>query len=293
MRKVIQMRKQLVILFSVLLLFLSACSANTKTPVQYPFYTIKDNEGETRGYLLGTIHLGTKDMEQLPPKVLDAVTHSDVLMAELERNFYLKPQEYTSEINKMLYTKNGETIFEDMSDDQKSLFLETMKTYGYNEEVLSNVSRIGVTQIMLTANDTLLAKYAVDSQFMKVAGVDNLKESPFETVEEQVKIIEEDVSSLSMEEWMASILPKNQMKDEVQKLFNSYTEGQLEQYITNDSHKKELESSYKRNQKWIEKVENELLGSNTIIIVVGAAHFYGEEGLIKLIEQKGYHVIKE
>lgn len=46
---------------------------------------------------------------------------------------------------------------------------------------------------------------------------------------------------------------------------------------------------YNRNKAWIPKIENNI-ASKKCFIAVGAAHLFGEGGVIDLLEKKGYTV---
>jgi uncharacterized protein YbaP (TraB family) len=47
-----------------------------------------------------------------------------------------------------------------------------------------------------------------------------------------------------------------------------------------------------RNNKWIRNIEGCLTGSGNTMVVVGAAHLVGADGLINLLRKRGYKVVK-
>ena len=46
---------------------------------------------------------------------------------------------------------------------------------------------------------------------------------------------------------------------------------------------------YKRNRNWMEKI-TQILPNQRALIVVGVGHFFGEDGLLNMLEEKGYTV---
>jgi hypothetical protein len=47
-----------------------------------------------------------------------------------------------------------------------------------------------------------------------------------------------------------------------------------------------------RNNKWIRNIEGCLNGSGNTMVVVGAAHLVGADGLVNLLRKRGYKVVK-
>jgi uncharacterized protein YbaP (TraB family) len=47
----------------------------------------------------------------------------------------------------------------------------------------------------------------------------------------------------------------------------------------------------KRNEMWLEKIEGYLQQDKTTLVMVGAAHFGGEQGLLQLLKLKGYQPV--
>jgi uncharacterized protein YbaP (TraB family) len=47
-----------------------------------------------------------------------------------------------------------------------------------------------------------------------------------------------------------------------------------------------------RNNKWVRNIEGYLNGSGNTMVVVGAAHLVGVDGLINLLRKRGYKVVK-
>ena len=45
-----------------------------------------------------------------------------------------------------------------------------------------------------------------------------------------------------------------------------------------------------RNLAWLVEVERLMAGDEDALIIVGAGHLYGEDGLPQLLSQKGYRV---
>ena len=47
---------------------------------------------------------------------------------------------------------------------------------------------------------------------------------------------------------------------------------------------------YDRNEKMADKAEEYISSGKTVFMAVGSAHFYGDKGIYKLLEDRGYHI---
>ena len=45
-----------------------------------------------------------------------------------------------------------------------------------------------------------------------------------------------------------------------------------------------------RNKNWIPKIEELLKGKDDVLVVVGAAHLVGTQGVVALLKAKGYTI---
>ncbi len=45
-----------------------------------------------------------------------------------------------------------------------------------------------------------------------------------------------------------------------------------------------------RNKRWIPQIENFLMEDKNVLVIVGAAHLVGDDGLVALLTEKGYQL---
>ena len=48
-----------------------------------------------------------------------------------------------------------------------------------------------------------------------------------------------------------------------------------------------------RNRQWVPKIEEWLRGGNNAVVIVGAAHLVGKDGVVELLRKKGYKVTQQ
>jgi uncharacterized protein len=91
----------------------------------------------------------------------------------------------------------------------------------------------------------------------------------------------------------------NIMEQEVNKLTHAWTTGDtkgMESILTRSvSEDKKLfpifeKLIYKRNRKMVSKIEDFLKRKETYFVIVGAGHLVGNQGVIEILKEKGYHI---
>jgi uncharacterized protein len=138
----------------------------------------------------------------------------------------------------------------------------------------------------------------VDYFFKEKAMQDGKATGSLETVNQQISLLTSMDASVGSEQILESIDEFKQievMLGEHLAVWRKGDEAKMEElYI------KELKLYPKlyqtlivdRNNKWIRNIEGYLTGSGNTMVVVGAAHLVGADGLINLLRKRGYKVIK-
>ena len=138
-----------------------------------------------------------------------------------------------------------------------------------------------------------------DSYFQLVAEEKDKKVLGLETIDQQIAILFgngslERQTSLLVE----SIRKKNSMLKEMNQLNRLYKAGKLNDLLLLSKGKGEItdmtDEEFKkmvddRNADWISKLPN-MMQKSSCFIAVGALHLPGQNGLLKLLEKKGYKV---
>lgn len=266
-------------------------------------------------YLVGSIHVGTKDMYPLKKVLLNAFDNSDALAVEADVVAFETDFKLISEVsNLMLYT-DGSTIKDHLTEE----------TYNLLEEYLNNVGIDGVPKqyayyylpIILSSaieqqyyeNSEYKSKYGVDMYFLKKAKEKDMPVIEIESVIEQYEMF------VGFSEELQDFILKSSLKTTEEQSINS-VELMLLEWLKGDSDKfgsflelqdnismlamsdeeKELYEEYNekilynRNIGMTNKIEELLKGDENIFYMVGSAHMFGDNGIIKLLENRGYTV---
>lgn len=138
----------------------------------------------------------------------------------------------------------------------------------------------------------------IDYFFRDKAVQDGKAVGSLETMDEQINLLSSIDASFGSEQILESISEFKQMEtvlDESLAVWRKGDERGMEELFI-----KELKGYPKlyqsvladRNNKWLAKIITYLNGSGNTMVIVGAAHLVGPDGLVNLLGKRGYKVVK-
>lgn len=138
----------------------------------------------------------------------------------------------------------------------------------------------------------------IDYFFKDKAVQDGKKTGSLETIDEQIKLLASIDESMGSDQILESIGELKQietMLEESLAVWKKGDESGMEKLYINEM--KKYPQLYKslivdRNNKWLTNVTGYLNGPENTMVIVGAAHLAGPDGLVNLLRKKGYKVTR-
>jgi uncharacterized protein YbaP (TraB family) len=138
----------------------------------------------------------------------------------------------------------------------------------------------------------------IDYFFKDKAMQDGKATGSLETVDQQLALLTSMDASLGSDQILESIGELKQievMLGELLAVWRKGDEARMEELYIKDL--KLYPKLYQtlivdRNNKWVRNIEGYLNGSGNTMVVVGAAHLVGADGLVNLLRKRGYKVVK-
>jgi uncharacterized protein len=254
-----------------------------------PFlYEVK--KGDATVYLFGTQHLGKESYYPLPTYAEEAFKNSDALVTEIKMDEIPIP-----DLSKFVY-KNGETIENHLSEKAIEHLKKIVPEYGidYEKAKLMNPGMLGITLTQLTLGSTDYSpNYGLDTYFTKKAKETNKELLALETVQFQLDLLyNNQFTKEEAEQAVLAIKPKAESVDEFKQMATYFEQGdveKLEKYVIESTPEKEYKSIiYDRNVNMTNKIEEYFKTNKTYFVAVGAAHVIGKDGIVAMLQQKGY-----
>lgn len=257
----------------------------------------KISKGDTSVYLGGTCHILRKSDYPLPQEFDDAYDASDALVFEIDPNSLEDPVFATQLMMAAAYT-DGRSLQTVLSNEA----YESLAEHGEKVNLpigLLNGMKPGMALMMITIQE--LAKQGVhqegvDVHYSKRGLEDGKTINALETAEFQIEVL----SSMGEGYESEFVLYGLQDLDQIGELFDvmiaAWRTGDLDKLnklFIDDM--KEYPQLYQdllvlRNLRWLPQIEAMLETPETEFVLVGVAHAVGHDGLIKLLEAKGYKV---
>jgi len=248
-------------------------------------------------YLFGSIHVGDNSLYPLPQAVESAFAASKVLAVE----FNVKSVDQSKILS--LIQEYGMYA----GDDGLSKHIPKESS----DALDSFCSKNGVPRIALEKTKPWVAAITVIAFAAKAAGEDpelgldmhflnEVKEpqriDELESAEFQMSVLSSATEQEQQEFLAASLKQSDKVKEMVQKMEQAFVSGDseaLEKLVREEETgpkalmKKLLDD---RNVTMTQRIEQYLKGKEPSFVVVGAGHIIGEKGIVKLLQEKGYHV---
>jgi uncharacterized protein YbaP (TraB family) len=298
-----------IVRYTVILLILTlvlnmSCSETPETETPQKSFIWEVTSDDTSVYILGSIHVADADLYPLDKAIEDSYKVSQNIVVEInindsenlqktqrllmEKGMYPSGENLEDHITVELYEKLEKRLKE---LDSSGLFLYSLKMFEPWVVALS----ISDLEYMELGYD---AEYGIDMYFLDKAEADGKNILELETVEFQLDIFDglPDELQITM---LEDTIDNPATKEELEELFDAWCTGDtttMEQILFEES---EGDEEYdflqerlidERNFQMTEKIEDYLEDDEVYFVVVGAGHLVGDNGIIKLLIEKGYKV---
>lgn len=243
-------------------------------------------------YILGSVHIGTPEMLKLGQPIEEAFATSQYLIVEVDVVKAQKDQ--AGMMQKLMYTP-PDTLQQHISSNLYADLVTYFSRYNTPRDAIQQLKpgAVAMTITMLKLSELGYdPEFGIDKYFLDKAR-DEKRILELETLEQQLNLINE-----LGEDFLKYTLQENEKtKAEFEKLIQAWQAGKPEviDAMLQETLKERPELKtfmnrfiYERNKSMANTLEKALRRRGTYFTVVGAAHLVGDEGIIKLLQKKGY-----
>lgn len=253
--------------------------------------------GDSVIYLAGTVHLLRPADYPLPDAYDRAYQAADALVLETELERMMQPETQRKLVSYMLYP-DGMTleqrvdpaIYQRLSEyfAGQKLSIELFRRY--------KPSSIMLIITVLEMQRMGFSQQGVDQYYLTQALQDGKPVQALETLEQQMDYLASIGAGQESELLLYTLDKVALVEAEFEALLQAWRVGdveQLDQLVNGNLD--EFPGLYdsllvERNNNWMPQLETYLQTPETELVLVGAAHLVGQDGLLKQLEQKGYQV---
>ena len=285
-------------------------AADTSSPNPL-LWKITGEKGNTV-YLFGTIHAGGVSSDQVMNKLKEKVDSCDALAVEADVLSYQADFGRQQKVAQSMLLTDGTTIKDHLSGDNYDKCVKYLTDAGqynaafdlynpsfWNQLVTQNeINKSGIDTSK--AMDTLLLSYASEK---------NKEVIEVESIEFQIEMTNNFSDTWYNLQFDAFFKEPNATKESLDKLYKAWLSGDeaqlkelaLDETELDDGMTDEQQNAVKeykkamytdRNSGMAEKAESFIKDGKSVFFAGGTAHFLGDDGIVKLLSDKGYTVDK-
>lgn len=261
----------------------------------------KVQSGGPPTYLLGSIHVATKDFYPLPEQVESGFKSSKVLAVEVNIN-EIDPLSMTAIVMESAFYQDGDSLKEHISSETYESVENRLEEFGVDISTLDKAKPWFIAMMISNLELQKLGydpSYGIDKHFLDLAVKENKKIVELESFDSQIRLLQ-GFSDEDQELFLSyEMMNQDTMQKEVEELMTAWKSGDAEGMEAllfkplrenPDLTPVYEELFYKRNALMADKVESYLKTKQGYFVVVGSGHLLGEEGIVALLRKKGYKV---
>lgn len=261
-------------------------------------------------YMMGSIHLADESVNYMPDYFEEIYSECDALAVEVDINDLMEDLSSSalSMVSKMMYT-DGTTIKDHISEETYDKAVELLKENNlYNSvwDYCIPYMWVSLIESKVYEKSGLDSNYGVDTVLIERANNDNKEVLEIESFEMQMEILtgfSDELQELMLKSYLEDGVIDAQA-EAIKQLYDKWKSGTITAEDVNEEtdeenlteKEKALVDEYnntlvdERNIGMADKAEEYIKSDDTVLMVVGAAHFYGDSGILQLMEDRGYTI---
>lgn len=286
----------------------SKTTENTITPLMWK---AEDKNGNY-AYLFGSIHAGDNSVDNMPDYFEKAYADSDTLAFEIDMsNIYSDLTASSSMLTDMIYS-DGTTIKDHLSEETYNKLVEILKDNGmYNPlyEYYKPLMWESLIENLAVFKAGLNSAKGVDMVLTNRGKADGKAIEEVESMDFQMSMfndLSDGIIELMMSEYAKDGAVEEQAK-QLKELYEKWKAGTIEAADVAEEEIDEVELTEEekalleeynqalltdRNKGMTEKLADYIKSGKTVMLIVGTAHFLGDDGIVSLLEKQGFTVTK-
>jgi uncharacterized protein len=249
-------------------------------------------------YLLGSIHYLKPQNYPLDRAMESAFSDAKNVVFEIDLDSAEGSRAQEVMIIKAAYT-DGTTLKSHVSEATYKLAEERLKSLGLDIKIFNQFKPWLTAHTVLALQMQAMGfdpKHGIDQYFFRKAKEENKEILGFETLEYQFDIFNKMPEYVQELLLLQTLNGADSMRTAVATIVKAWTSGDLR---TLDAAllgaMREYPEVYRRviidrNHAWLPKIESYLGKSENYLVVVGAGHLAGRDGLLEMLKAKGYSV---
>ena len=262
----------------------------------HSLWTVKGKQNTV--YLLGSMHL-LRASEPIPTVMDDAYRDAEKLVMEIDMDD-LDPVAGQQAAMRLGVLPAGQTLSKQLDSATAAKLAAYAQRLGIQLTMLESfrpwLAAMTLTQLHLMKLG-LDPQSGIEQRMVVRAASDHKEILGLETVDEQLGLLANLSPKLQTEFLTQTLAEADQIETEIDKMIAAWRTGDtvaLEKFLLdmNDSPEIARVLVANRNRNWMARLDKILNDKEDYLVIVGAMHLVGDDGLVALLKQRGFKVVQ-
>jgi hypothetical protein len=263
--------------------------------VGHPISMWQIEGSSNRIYLLGSVHVLREQDHPIPTAIDDAYEDAEILIMEVDIDD-LDPIEMAGLVSELGVIGDGGSLQEIMGPELYGEAADYASQLNIPIEMLGEtepwLAAITVEQMMLLRIG-FNPQYGIEFHLSAMAGKDEKEILGFETAREQLEFLDGLSLPAQRSLLIQTLRESMSIEQNINLLISAWRHGDIDYFEeTLLSEMRKYPELYKtlivdRNRAWVEKIRKLTAEKNDYLVVVGALHLVGEDGVPALLSKHG------
>lgn len=281
------------------LLWLIGIASGLFTPAAYAETSLwRISKGENRLFIGGTIHLLSQSDYPFPDEFEQVFREIDTLVLETDLEAFTKPELQATLLRKLTY-QDGTRLQSKLNAKTYRALAAYCKSAGIPLSSLQHMKPVlaVLTLTIMQLKQLDMADTGVDQFFLKKAKTSGKKVAGLEAAEAQIEVLEHMGQDQENELILSTISELKTTPQAIKSIKSAWRSGNLKELEATSINSMQTEFPHlrknlltRRNNAWLPQIKTMLETPDKELILVGALHLAGEDGLIALLKKLGYSI---
>lgn len=251
-------------------------------------------------YLLGSIHVLSKQAYPLKPALEHAFDDAQRVVFEIDLTRFTK-KSFKEEFSRTAIYPSGQSLSKKLAPRTIELLNSVLPLYGLSLKEIEHLKPWFVAEALSSRTLEMAGfsdRLGIDFYFYRKAQAAGKPVLGLETLRDQAEIFDR-FNDEQNEQYLASTLSGLPAYTEmIRQLVTAWKDGNvqvLDRLLNQDKRADPVthETLFsRRNSKWMPEIERYAHGNGNYLIIVGAGHLVGDDGVVAQLRRAGYSVLQ-
>jgi uncharacterized protein len=249
-------------------------------------------------YLLGSIHVLSKQAYPLKPVLEHAFDDANQVVFEIDLTRFTR-KSFKEEFSRTAYYPPGQSLSKKLTPRTIELLNSILPLYGWSLQKVEHVKPWFLAEALSSRTLEMAGfsdQYGIDLYFYRKAKAAGKPVLGLETLRDQAEIFDRFNDEQNEQYLLSTLSGLPAYAEMIRQLVSAWRNGDVESLDRLLNQDKRADPAThdvlfsRRNSKWLPEIERFAHGDTNYLIIVGAGHLVGEDGVVAQLRRAGYSV---